>query len=744
MNTGKPIRGTSSAWPVRHNPLFTRTMKTILVSPSVRCALGVLAFLQLDSLGTLWSQSVTSAAASAGDPGEIVQLSAFEVSTAKDKGYSSSHAIGATRTDTPLNELPQAISVINQQYIRDWLPDDIIDAGKFVAGVTDAPTQMIRGFSVSGAIDGLTTSGKYDMSLFDRVEFLKGPSSIIYGDSNKSGVISRASKRPRFDRAMGTIDLDIGSWEYYRLTLDTTQPFGANKRFSYRFIGSVLDQKGEKDEDYGRRRSLSPMFGWRIAPRTTLMLQVSDFYEKRFKGWGNSFVLLPYNAGHASVLAHDRGVPRTFSPTEPYSYNQEQTRRYVAIVDHRFADWWSVRLTGSDLDHLNTEYTAIPRDMVNARQMQRSWRNAFNPNKTTNVSFDSVWNFKIGPTRHKFLAYGRYAKGESGATQYLGRGATGSTTNVLPLLDIYDPVYGGQPASIFLSSSATSKSKSRSLSFQEQAYLFKDWFILQAGIRYNESGPNTGLNRLTGVKTTSAKVTDWSDPESVLGGVIKLPYGASIYLSRSEIFTPNSGVQPDGTLFEPNISRSEEVGVKLDVLGGKVSTLANVYRRRELNRIILHSDPALASLGWRQQVPGDEITGYELETSFTPLPELHLSLSYTYMTVDNFGGIYTRSLPDVQYSAMARYEFRRGKVKGLAFGLAYLYYDERPGDTANSFYLDAYRTMDGFASYRRGPYTFQINVWNLADSNAEYTSINRNIVSTLPSRNFRFRISRQF
>jgi iron complex outermembrane receptor protein len=692
----------------------------------------------------LRAQAVSPPSASGSGPGEVVQLSAFEVSTAKDKGYSSSHAIGATRTDTPLNELPQAISVINQQYIRDWLPDDVIEAGKFVAGVTDAPTQMIRGFSVSGAIDGLNSAGVFDMSLFDRVEFLKGPSSIIYGDGNKSGVISRASKKPRFDRAAGVIDFDIGSWEYFRLTLDTTQPFGSNRQFSYRFIGSVLERKGDRVEDYGRRRSLAPMFGWRITPRTSVILQVSDLYDKKFKGWGNSWVLPPYNAGRASVLANDIGIPRTFSPTEPYSYNQEQTRRYTLIIDQRFTDWWSARLTASDLDYLNTEFTAIPRDMINARQMQRSWRNAFNPNKSRNVSIDSVWNFPLGPTRHKLLAYGRYAEGESGATQYLGRSATGNTTNVLPLLDIFNPVYGGQPASIFLSSSTTSESKSLSLSLQEQAYFFRDRLILQAGIRYDESGPNTGLNRVTGVRTTSNKTNNRSDPESVLGGVFKVAKGISAYVSRSEIFTPNSGVQPDGSLFAPNVSRSEEVGLKLDLLDGKISSLANVYRRRELNRIILHTDPALASLGWRQQVPGDEITGYELETGIAPAAGLHLSLSYTYMNVNNLGSIYTRSLPDVQYSVLTRYEFMRGRLKNLALGLAYLYYDERPGDTANSFFLEAYHTMDAFVSYRRGQYTFQLNVYNLANADDEYTSVNRNIVSTLPQRNFRFRISRSF
>jgi iron complex outermembrane receptor protein len=677
--------------------------------------------------------------------GELVKLSAFEVTSDKDKGYSSSHAVGATRTDTPLNELPQAISVINQQYIRDWVPDNVMEAGKFVSGVTIAPTQMIRGLSgISPAIDGLSTAGNYDMSLFERVEFLKGPSSIIYGDGNKSGVISRASKKPLFDRSYNRIDLDIGSWDFFRATVDTTRPVGPGDKFSYRFIGSYMDRKGEKDDDYGRRRSLAPMFGWRIAPRTTVFLQISDFYEKTFKGWGDAFVLLPYNVGRATVLSSDVGVPRKFSPTEPYSFNKEQTRRYSFIVDQTFADWWSARLTASDVDHLNTERTAIPRDMINATQMQRSWRHAFNPSKATNVSIDSVWNFNLGPTRHKLLAFGSYSESEGGATQYLGRSATGNTTNVLPLLNIFNPVYGGEPASIFLSSSTKSEGKSMSVSFQEQAYLFKDRLILQGGIRYTESGPNTGLNRLTGVRTTGQKIKDWSDPKSVLGGVFKVMRGLSVYGSRSEIFTDNAGVQPDGSLFSPNVSRSEELGVKIDLWGGKVSALVNTYRRRELNRIILHPDPAQASLGFRLQVPGDELTGYEVDAYLMPTPELMFGLSYTGINTNNLGGLYTRSLPDRQYSVMARYEFSRGRLKNLALGLAHLYYDERPGDAANSFYLDAYRTTDAFASYSRGQYRFQLNVSNLADADAEYTSISRNIVSLQPARRFMVRVSREF
>lgn len=689
--------------------------------------------------------TTSGAATAAPGSGDVVKLSAFEVSDARDKGYSSSHAIGATRTDTPLNELPQAITVINQQYIRDWLPDNVMEAGKFVSGVTEAPTQMIRGLTgISPAIDGLSSAGHYDMAMFERVEFLKGPSAIIYGDGNKSGVISRASKKPRFDRASNVVDVDIGSWDFYRVTLDTTRPFGSDNQFSYRVIGSYLDRGGEKSHDYGRRRFIAPMFGWRIFPKTTAIVQVSDYHEKAYKGWGNAFVMPPYNQGRDSVLSNEIGIPRTFAPTEPFSYNQEQTRRYTLIVDQEFTDWWSARLTGSMVDHLNTEYTAIPRDLVNQTQMQRSWRNAFRPDKDKNLSLDSFWRFKIGPTRHKLLAYARYGESEGGATQYLGRGPTGSTTNVLPLLDIYNPVYGGQPASTFLSSSTRSESQSLSVSFQEQAYLFNDRLILQGGIRYSQSGPNTSINHRTGAVSRRDRVKDWSDPKSVLGAVYKITQGLSVYLSMSEIFSANSGVQPDGSFFEPNVSDSDEVGIKADLFGGKVSALATAYRRRELNRIISHPDPALASLNWRLQVPGDELTGYELDLYLNPITELQFNVSFTSLSIDNLSGLNTRSLPDTQYSVMGRYEFSKGRLKNLAFGLAYLAYDERAGDAANSYYLDPYDVMDGFVSYRRGQYRFQLNLFNLLDADDEHTSINRNIINLLPARRFMFRVSREF
>ncbi|HRE82959.1 MAG TPA: hypothetical protein PLN52_18075, partial [Opitutaceae bacterium] len=117
--------------------------------------------------------------------------------------------------------------------------------------------------------------------------------------------------------------------------------------------------------------------------------------------------------------------------------------------------------------------TTIVRDLVVADGryfMQRSWRYSDNPNDATTVALDSAWKFSVGPTQHNLLALVQYQSSESEVIQYLGRSASGNTTNVLPLLDIMNPVYGGQPASTFLSTQTESKGTNFGAAFQEQAY----------------------------------------------------------------------------------------------------------------------------------------------------------------------------------------------------------------------------------------------------------------------------------
>jgi iron complex outermembrane receptor protein len=212
----------------------------------------------------------------------------------------------------------------------------------------------------------------------------------------------------------------------------------------------------------------------------------------------------------------------------------------------------------------------------------------------------------------------------------------------------------------------------------------------------------------------------------------------------SEIFSPNSGVNPDGGLFEPNISDHDEVGLKADLFGGKLSAMANIYRRQERNRIIAHPDLALASLGWRAQIPGDKVVGSEIDIYLNPIPELQMSFAYTLMDVNNLGGLYTRGLPDKQFSTTGRYEFSTGKAKGLALGFGYRFLDEHVGDAANTFWIKSFGVFDAFASYRWSRYEFNLRADNLADKYYADAAVNRNVIVAGPPRFIVLRVSTRF
>lgn len=152
------------------------------------------------------------------DDKEVLTLSPFEVTGQQDRSYSSSYSTGSTRMSLPLNEIPQNIAVLNEKFIRDLRPDALADITKYVAGVTETvgpgrEVFNIRGVSIGSPFtDGLPEIGSsqgfaLDMSLFNRVEVLKGPTAVIYGSTASGGVVNRVTKKPQFDRRSAAVDI---------------------------------------------------------------------------------------------------------------------------------------------------------------------------------------------------------------------------------------------------------------------------------------------------------------------------------------------------------------------------------------------------------------------------------------------------------------------------------------------------------------------------------------------------------
>lgn len=460
--------------------------------------------------------------ATAAPPGDVVELSAFEVTSARDKGYSARDTIGASRIAIPIAELSQSIAVVNEEMLRDLAANSLPEVTRYIGGVaeTNSPgsdTFAIRGVPISSPFtDGMPEVGSsqgtaMDFAMFNRVEVLKGPSAVIYGLTTAGGVVNRVAKKPQFDRRRALLDLEIGSYDHYRATLDANQPLGRSP-LAFRLVGTYWSRKSIQDFDYGHRRFLAPILAWRVTPQTNAVLTITDYYDRYHKAWGQTFTLPPY-VGNNLTISTVLNLPRERAWAEPYSVQYEQGRRYNLLANHKVNDNWALRFSGFTSHYAYTESpTSILRDVVlvgGRYLMQRSWRYSANPVDSTTLALDSAWKFNLGPTRHTLIALAQYAKSESETVQYLGRSATGSTTDVLPRLDILNPVYGGQPASTFLSTSTEGQGSSFGVAVQEQAYLFKDRLILQAAVRHNRN-TSEGYNVLTNRRDAPPAKTKWT------------------------------------------------------------------------------------------------------------------------------------------------------------------------------------------------------------------------------------------
>ncbi len=705
------------------------------------------------ALPAAFAQSAPVPAAAPKPAAEVVQLSAFEVTSAQDKGYSARDTVGASRIAIPNAELSQSIAVVNQELLRDLAANSLPEVARYVGGVAETNTPgsdifAIRGVPISAPFtDGLPEVGSsqgtgLDFSLFNRVEILKGPSAVIYGSTTAGGVVNRVAKKPQFDRRRGLLDLEVGSYEHYRGTLDLNQPLGKTP-FAFRLLGTYWSRESAQNFDWGRRRFLAPMLGWRLAPATTAVLTVTDYLDRYHKPWGQAFTLPPY-VGNNLTISTILNLPRERAWAEPYSVQYEQGRRYNLLVDHKVNEAWAIRFAGFNSRYNYHESpTTIPRDVVlvgGRYLMQRSWRYSANPVESTTFALDSAWKFKVGPTRHTLIALSQYARSESETLQYLGRSATGNTTDVLPRLDILNPVYGGQPASTFLSSSTESQGSSFGTAVQEQAYLFNDRLIVQAAVRYNRN-TSEGFNVLTRVRNAPPAKTKWTPRY----GVVYRPVdGVSFYGSLSETFTPVFTSNPDGRTFTPPTSEQEEIGVKFDLWGGKISATFAHYERSERNTIVNDPDPIRASGGYRIQIAGDELKGDEIDLHLAPLPGLQFLLGASKLEARTLSGLRTRGVPDKQASALGKYAFQHGPLKGLALGAGYTWRGRRAGDTGNTFWLPGANHYQAFASYAWGRNALHLKVDNVFDELYLHNAVNRNVIAYAPPRMITLRVSREF
>lgn len=653
--------------------------------------------------------SVIPGIAQAGDISEPLRI---VVTGEEDEGYNPSNASTATRTDTPLRDIPQSIQVVPQQVIEDRNATTLIEAVETVSGVVSrgsffgAPSQVftIRGFEQPGNfrngyrdVDLFSLSGS--TSTVERVEVLKGPASVLFGQVEPGGIVNIITRQPQSEPAY-RVELEAGSDGYYQPSVDATGPLTADEDVLYRFIASYQNNDSFQEFVSSDLTTIAPSLTFNIGNSTEL-----DVYYEYLDFSGDPPL------SYAQILDNGDLSPRdTFLSYPELSFADITTQRVGYTLEHELSSNWQVRnalaITLSDTSEnqvlsfspaIDNQFLAIE-----AYPAEYSNDNYF-------AQIDILGEFETGSVEHQLLTGFDY--------NHFNQDLQGEFATDLPLLDIFDPNYDVPSPDYEPSIKNNETIETYGVYLQDQI-TFSDEFKLLVGGRYDWVSYENEVADFGafGNSVDDPVLTDGAFSPRI--GLVYQPNNIlSIYGSYSTSFRQSTGLNADGSALEPTEGTQYEVGVKADFLDGRLSTNLAAYYLTKTN--VTTSDPSNPI--FTIQTGEQRSQGIELDVSGEILPGWNIIASYAYtdaeVTEDNDipTGSPLKNTPENQASLWTTYELQTGEYRGLGFGFGLFYVGERANDLGSDLQLDDYLRVDAALYYRRDQFNAAINIENLFD-----------------------------
>ena len=521
-------------------------------------------------------------------------------------GYRAERTSTATRTDTPLRDVPQSVSVTTQETIRDLSMQNLQDVLRYVPGAGFAQgegnrdTPVLRGQSTTASlfVDGLRDDVQFYRDLYniDRVEVLLGPNAMIFGRGGAGGVVNRVTKQADWD-PVREVRLQAGSYNDWRGTLDVGQVLGEHA--AVRLLGMYEESDSYRDGFRLKRYGINPTFAWRIGDATTVRVSYEHFRDERTADRGiPSFQGRPLRTG-TSTFFGDPGQSNAHATVNALNIAAEHRFENGILLRNQF------RYAVYDKMYQNIFPGAVS---ANGRTVAiNAYNNATNRENLVNQT-DVLLNLTTGPFEHRLLAGVELTRQDtdnlrlSGFFPTVGPNATSFTASVAsPRISV--PVVFRPNAT---DANNTGVASGVGVYLQDQVRLLPSLQLI-AGLRYDYF--NTDFrNRRTGDRFD---VTD--TPVSPRVGLVWRPVEpVSLYASYSNSYLPRAGEQLasltlTNRALKPEQFTNTEVGAKWDALPS-LSVTAALFQLDRTN--VAAPDPTNAARSIL--VDGTRTRGFEL------------------------------------------------------------------------------------------------------------------------------------
>ncbi|MEH2387093.1 MAG: TonB-dependent siderophore receptor, partial [Nostoc sp.] len=629
------------------------------------------------------------------------------VVTGEQDTYNVPETSTATKTDTPLRDIPQSIQVVPRQVLEDRKVRSVNEAVETVSGVVDggsnfgAPSggRVIRGFVQNGNFrngyrdtnDSFTLTG---IGTIEQVEVLKGPASVLFGAVEPGGIVNVITKQP-LSEPYYSLGFEAGNFGYYQPSIDFSGPLNAEKTVLYRFIASY--QSSESFQDFVKTdiTTIAPSITLKLGDRTDLNL----YYEyTNYNGYPNESGSWFFSDGSFLPRSLFLGYP-------DLTFIDAKTQKFGYTLNHKLSDNWQIRNNFAVATTRTRDAFAGGADIVDDRLLIgiSAERRGYSIDNYFG-QIDLLGKFKTGSISHQLLVGFDFNRNVQIFESTIADSA-------LPNLDIFNPDYNISNPVYIPNYSFDSSTQSYGAYLQDQISILDSLKLLIGG-RLDWVSQNQ----------TSSGIDSPEQNDSAFSPRIGLVYqpskSVSLYTSYSQSFLPTSGFNPDGRAFKPTKGTQYEAGIKADFLDGKLSTTLAAYQITKTNVTIQDQN----NRDFQIQVGEQRSRGIELDIAGEILPGWKVIGSYAYTDaevtedIDISVGNKLLGVPENQASLWTTYEIQKGSLKGLGFGLGLFYVGERAALSDNSVELPNYLRTDAAIYYRRDHLNAAINIRNLFDT----------------------------
>ncbi|WP_212626095.1 TonB-dependent siderophore receptor [Pseudomonas sp. PP3] len=635
------------------------------------------------------------------------------------EGYNATHSQIATKTSTALLETSQSVSVVTREQMDDQGSQTVSQAMRYTPGVLTNPYGAthrydyvaMRGFNDGSVdniyLDGLKSmgdSGTYstmqvDPYFLERIDILKGPSSVLYGRSSPGGLVALTSKKPLYE-PYHQIQATIGNQGQRGMGFDFSGPVDDDKRVAYRLTGLAEQSDTQFDHNKEKRFALAPTVSIDFTEDTSLTLQAYLQHD-------------PDGGYHGGVPAdgtlHQRNGNRIsphFFEGEPSidGYSRDQ-QSFGYQFEHRFNDTFTARQNFRYLD------SKVNMDQVYAYGWTTPTSNELNRYYTGGDErlhafiVDNMLQaeFFTGATKHTVLMGADYQRRKT---------VVDWTSGGLAPINAFDPVYGNSAIEMYGDTSYLRRLEQTGVYLQDLIEMDKwrfslglrqDWVETSDENRLAESGRPEG----TEINDKRTKLTGRA------GALYLFDNGIAPYISYSESFNPNSYSDSAGNPLAPTDGTQWEVGLKYQPPGTDNLFTASLFRIDQENLAT-----KLPQENFYRAVGAVRSQGLELEAHMQLTNNLKVLGSYTFTDIEysksmvstlstdtdlieNKGNSPTQA-PRHMASVWADYAFDYGALNGLRLGGGVRYVGYSWADAENTIKVPSYTLFDASVGYDLG------------------------------------------